>query len=99
MYAGWGGDVEILRRRYACFRLLSLSFFLKTGRKSVKPSDVADFVFSTPEMFWLRDEFREERRWVSHPMVNRRIWDTVYSAHPIFCGFHVTWKGCFVAEA
>lgn len=39
-----------------------LSRVPKTGRKSVKPCDVADFVFAAPEMYWLKDEFREERR-------------------------------------
>ena len=34
----------------------------QTGRKSVRPCDVADFVFAAPEMYWLKDEFREERR-------------------------------------
>eukprot|EP00904_Undaria_pinnatifida_P008402 jgi/Undpi1/4692/HiC_scaffold_18.g08045.m1 len=33
----------------------------QTGRKSVRPCDVADFVFAAPEMYWLRGEFREER--------------------------------------
>ncbi|CAM9755805.1 unnamed protein product [Ectocarpus sp. 6 AP-2014] len=33
----------------------------QTGRKSVRPCDVADFVFAAPEMYWLKDEFREER--------------------------------------
>ncbi|CAM9514721.1 unnamed protein product [Ascophyllum nodosum] len=33
----------------------------QTGRKSVNHCDVADFVFAASEMYWLRDEFREER--------------------------------------
>eukprot|EP00903_Cladosiphon_okamuranus_P011316 g10668.t1 len=33
----------------------------QTGRKSIRPCDVADFVFAAPEMYWLKDEFREER--------------------------------------
>ncbi|CAM9821029.1 unnamed protein product [Scytosiphon promiscuus] len=33
----------------------------QTGRKSVRPCDVADFVFTSPEMYWLKDEFRDER--------------------------------------
>ncbi|CAN0563770.1 unnamed protein product [Ectocarpus sp. 12 AP-2014] len=33
----------------------------QTGRKSVRPCDVADFVFAAPEMYWLKDEFREKR--------------------------------------
>lgn len=34
----------------------------QTGRRSVRPCDVADFVFAAPEMYWLKDEFRDERR-------------------------------------
>ncbi|CAM9748538.1 unnamed protein product, partial [Discosporangium mesarthrocarpum] len=38
----------------------------QTGRKSIKPCDLADCVFSSPEMYWLRDEFRSERSTVAN---------------------------------
>lgn len=45
---------------------------VKTGRKSVRPCDVADFVFTAPEMYWLRDEFRDERRFVRSLLCSER---------------------------
>lgn len=51
---------------------LFLPLDVKTGRKSVRPCDVADFVFAAPEMYWLRDEFREERRFVVFLVVFRK---------------------------